>query len=111
MQNKRIKLNTEVDDGGERVCLKACTSHQCAVYVGLSHESFDVFGFNTSPVEDPHFIRCFLVVEARQKLPDERVRFLCLGVGGCSTGADRPNRLVGDNDVVELLPGDPGQTA
>ena len=37
--------------------------------------------------------------------------FLCLGVGGCSAGAYCPNRLVGDNDVVELLPGDPGQTA
>ena len=70
MQNKRIKLHTEVDDGGERVCLEACTPHQCAVYVGLSHESLDVFGFNAPPVEDSHLIRRVLVVEARQKLPD-----------------------------------------
>ena len=47
-------LVPELDDAGEGVSLQTGASYESAVYVGHSHELFDVVRFDTAPIKNPY---------------------------------------------------------
>src|SRR6476646_10878416 len=82
--------------------LQTRATHQGSVDVRLRHQPCDVVGLDRSPIKDPHFLCCLIRVPIRENAPDKRVHFLRLLRRRCTSSTDGPNRLVGNDDTVEV---------
>ena len=92
-------------DPQERVGLQARPADQCPVHVRLRHQPGGVLGGDGTAVEDGKPSGDFLAIELGQPHPDDVLGGLGLLRGGNLAGADGPDRLVGDDQPVELVVG------
>src|ERR1700742_198334 len=86
-------------------------SYEGTVDVGLGHDRRDVVGFNRPAIQDTQTRGCFVVVNRGNTLTNCRAGFLGVVRGGHLTGADGPDRLVGDHHAGHLLGGQAVQAA
>src|ERR1700693_2744010 len=97
------KFMSEVHDGGEGNGLQAGATYQRAVDFRLRHEAADIVGLDAATVKNPARDGCVW----SELLPD-LIANTAMRVGGhfrrgYFAGADRPYRLVSDDDSSELL--------
>jgi len=97
-------------DAEEVVGLEAGTADQGTVNVSLGHQALDVIRLDTAAIEDAHGIGRRLTEQACQQAADEGVHLLRLGVAGGLSGTNRPDRLVGDDRLGQLVIGEAGQS-
>jgi hypothetical protein len=105
----RVRRLGGADDGGEGVHLEAGAAHQGAVDVRLGEELGGVARGHAAPVEDGHAVG-HLPEQLVDAGDDVDADLLGLGRGGGPAGADRPHRLVSDDqlpvgEVVHVLQG------
>src|ERR1700749_3597761 len=96
-----------LDEGREALRAERRTADQGAVDVGEGEELLRVPRLDRAAVEDPH--RVGLRAAPAQHVADERARLLGLLGGRDLAGADRPDRLVGDHDLCDVLVADLGE--
>ena len=77
-----------------------------AVDVLLGHDRRDVAGLHRTAVEHADAVRHVAAVELGELGADRRADLLRVLGRGDLTGADGPDRLVGDDDAAGLLDGD-----
>src|SRR3982074_1122261 len=99
---KRSGLLAQTADLDELVGVQACSADQGAIDVGLVHDSGDVRRFHRTAVEDAHHFRR-LAVLLGQPGPDRADDLLRVIRRGRLAGTDRPDRLVRDDDLLDLL--------
>src|ERR1700747_1820073 len=103
------RLLRRTHNPGKTVCVQAGAANQRAVNVWLAHQLFGVLGFNTSTLLNPYPISSGLIKELGKQRPQKCVNFLCLGWSGGAARADRPNRLVSQNHLRQVIRGNPFQ--
>ena len=88
----------ELDDAGELVGVERCAADQGAVDLGHGHELGDVARLHAAAVLDAHRVGGVGAAEARATSP-RITPIVVVGVVGrrVAAGADRPDRLVGDD--------------
>jgi hypothetical protein len=96
----------KVDDGTEADGVEAGSADECAVDVGLRHETFDIVGLYAAAVEDTGLGGSFRAVLGGYQTAEVAVCGGC-HVGGCGlAGSDGPDGFVGDSDLSELRIGE-----
>src|SRR6478735_7286346 len=101
----------EPADPAELVGLEAGTADETAVDVRLLHDPADVGGLHRTAVQDAYAGRG-LVSGGLGDAPADRRAHLLRVVGSRDlAGADRPHRLVGDDQSGDLLGGESGERA
>src|SRR3972149_6071067 len=103
----RVPPLIELYDACERVRLEACPADECTVDVRLRHQVGDVFRFDGPSVKNTDRIGGIGSPSFLQDPAQEGVDLLCLFGGGRLSRPDRPDRLVGDDDLRRLRPRDP----
>src|SRR5262252_1004657 len=86
----------------ETYCVQTCAADQYAVNIGPAHQTLDVICFNRATVQDPKVRRASFRYLFRKSAPDKSMHFLRLFRRGGDSGADGPNRLVSDDDTVQI---------
>src|SRR3954453_9631666 len=89
-----------VDDRCEVRGVKAGAADEGAVDVGQREQLGGVGGLDRAAVEDPDLVA--RGAAGAEDVADEGARVLGLLGGRGAAGADRPDRLVGDDDVLDL---------
>ena len=102
MFTRVLELRRDLDDAGERVRVEAGPADERPVDVGQRQQLLGVLGLERAAVEDPHGL-AGLLVEALDERAHERDGLLGLLGGRAAAGADRPDRLVGDDDLGQAL--------
>src|SRR6202521_1255119 len=104
-------LLSEIHDGGKRLCIETRATDQRSVNFHLSHQSLDVVGFDAAAVEDSQTGSAFRSKIRRRLLPQEPVRLGSHFRRRRAARADRPNRLISNDDTRELGTGQRGHAA
>ena len=91
------------DDGDELVGVEGCAADERAVYVGLGDELGDVVGTDAAAVLDADFVGDGIAVESAHKPAYAASYAVSAFAGGGATGADSPDRFVGNHDMRCLL--------
>src|SRR5829696_5901158 len=94
---KRTGSSCRLYDRREVLRIETGTADQGPVDVGLAQQLGCVAGLDRAAVEDPHAVG--LRPALAQDVADVGDRLLRLLRGRGATGADRPDRLVGDDDL------------
>src|SRR5262245_34401555 len=97
-------------DGHERLRVERRPADQRPVHVGAVHELLGVLRLDRPAVLDAHLVGD-LAPAVAQLLADEAVRLVRLSDGGRPPRADRPHRLVGDDQPGRVLAVDVGERA
>ena len=92
-----------LDDREELLCREGGTTDQPAIDIGLGEELRRILTIAGATVEDRGLLSDLLAVAVGDRLADILQHLLCLLARGSLTGADRPDRLVGDDDTAELV--------
>src|SRR5262249_4197844 len=87
----------ELDDAHERIHLQACPAYQRTVDVRLRHQRVDVVRLDAPAIQDTARLRGLLVSHFGEHTANQRVHFLSLLRRGDLASADRPYRLVCNN--------------
>src|SRR5699024_10425414 len=93
-------------DLGELLGLQGGAADECTVDVGLAHQLDHVGGLHAAAVQDAHRIGDRVAVLLAQRLTDRVADLLRVVRAGHFAGADRPDGLVGDDDLRRLLGGE-----
>src|SRR3954452_23309373 len=93
----------EAADRPELVRLEARSAHQTAVHVGLRHDAADVVRLDRAAVQDAYAVRGRVAVRLADPVPERRADLLRVLRGRHLAGADRPDRLVRDDQPRDLL--------
>ena len=87
------------DDGSKRLDLQACAADQGTIDIRLLHVLDDVVGFDATAVLDTNGFGNIVPVQVTERstdnAPDNVVRDFA---AGAAPGANRPDRLVGDDE-------------
>ena len=78
---------------------------------GLRHQFARVVRFDAAAVLNANLVGGRFVGNFAERLANERMRFLRLLRRGVSTGADRPNRFVGDHRFAKFFRAQFGQAS
>ena len=100
MRAQLAASNSRPDDCQEILRLQARAADQRAIDVGLAEQRRRVVRLDAAAVLDDERLRRRLAAQLADALADERMRILGLLRRGVDAGADRPDRLVGDDDVL-----------
>ncbi len=93
-------------DGCKFFCNEGSAADQTAVNIDLGEKLVGVGVVHGAAVLNGNSVCRFLVVELRKLGTDKGANLLrLLGSSGLA-GADSPNRLIGDDDVLQLVLGD-----
>src|SRR2546421_13080589 len=98
----RMSVLLVINNPGKAFSFEACASHQRTVNVGLRHQTGNVFGLHRTTVNYSQAACGLIRVPIRENAPDKRVHFLRLLRRRRTSGTDGPNRLVGNDDTVEV---------
>src|SRR5258705_2490299 len=111
LEKKRLyrRVATPRNDVGECLHIEARAPDQRAVHIGLTRQIANVFGLDAAPIDNPAELGRLRAEPLLQPLPDVPVRLGGLRGRRVATGADGPDRLVGGNELAELLGGGPRQ--
>ena len=92
-----VYVTAELDDPAEILRLQRSAAHQRAVHVGLFHQAVDGIGLDAAAVKDTDCVGHLGVIKIRQRSANQLTNLLRLLESRRLTGADGPNRLVGDD--------------
>src|SRR5439155_4171122 len=98
-----------LNDAYEGSGIQTRATDQRTIDILFFHQSRDIVGLYATTVQDAKRIRCSRVVDFREDLSDFGVHFGSNFRGGRAPGADRPYRLVSDNDMGKRRFGQPAQ--
>ena len=96
-------LLPSVNDTLEVSALQRSTTDKTAVDVGLGEELRSVRGLARATIQDAGVLGNSLTILLGYDRADVGVDFLGLFSGSCLAGANSPDRLVGDDDLTEVL--------
>ena len=98
-------------DPDELTGIEAGPADQRTVNVWLRHDRSDVVGLHRPAIQDTHIEGHIVPVNRGNPLPDRLAHLLRVLRRGHLAGADRPDRLVGDDQAGDLLRADAIQRA
>src|ERR1041384_3881180 len=99
---RRQRSRSYRNDLGPRLGIKTRPAHQDTLHLGLRHQRSHVGSVHRAAVEDPHRAGA----QTEELLPDAGVHPPGIGRGGILPGPDGPDRLVRDDDPVQVVAGD-----
>src|SRR6267142_6464545 len=91
-----------INNPGKAFGFEACAPDQRAINVRLRHQTCDIIRLDRAAVNYSQVPSGLIRVPIHENAPDKRVHFLRLLRRRRTSGTDGPNRLVGDDDTVEI---------